>query len=106
TVGDCGDDTPASGLDVISVQRVTRAGEPRGRLNADRRRAASLDPDTHLLQKLAEFDDVRFGCGVTDLGAPARGGGGQQRRFGAGYGRLVEIDGCAGQSGCRERIAG
>ena len=72
-----------------SWSRALRLGQP---FDADRVRAFAGDADAHAAQELAQLDDVRLAGGVADLGDAGRRRRGQQRRFGAGHRRLVEID--------------
>ena len=92
TAGDGRDHSPAAGLDVVAVQAVLRAVQPHRALDAERRCSFAVDRGAHRAQEPAQLDDVRLRRGVADLGAASGRGRGEQRRLGAGDGRLVEVE--------------
>ena len=92
---DCGNDSPTSGLDVVAIEPVRRRLESDGGFDTNGRRAFALDRYAQPAQKPAKLGDVRFRRRVPDFSSPLRGGGRQQRRFGAGHRRLVEVERCA-----------
>ncbi len=67
------------------------AVQTRHAFDCDCRRADAGDADPHVLQEFAELDDVRLERGVAYLRRSSRGRGREKGRFGAGYGRLVQV---------------
>ena len=80
--GDRGDDRPASRLDVVAAQPMLGAVQA---LRRPRRGSSSCrcprHAGAHLLQELAQLDDVRLGGGVADLGDAAAQRPRQAARF-------------------------
>src|SRR5206468_440091 len=83
---------PASALDVIAPQLVLRAVQLAASLDHDRGRAGAADADAELLQKMTELGDMRLARGMADLRSAGRTRGREQRRFGPGDRRLVEVN--------------
>ena len=70
---------------------MRRAAESSDAFHANLRASDAGYTSAHLLEKLAEFDDVRLGRRVPDLGDPFGSGRSQERRLGARDRRFVEI---------------
>ena len=82
----------------VAAEMVCGAAEFCRSRDPQLRTADAIHLGTHLLQELAELDDVRLGGGMADLGGPPGRCRGQQRGLRTGDRGFVEIHRRAGQA--------
>jgi hypothetical protein len=85
------DDGPAAGFYVVATKAMLGTMQPRHAFDADRPAADARYSGPHLFQKLAQLDDVGFGCGVADFRDTTGTGCCEECGLCARYGRFVEI---------------
>ena len=85
-------DGPASGLDIVSIQPLGGPAQTGAAGDPNRGRTTPLDIGSHRGQKPTQLDDMRLTRGVADFTLPGRGRRGEQRCFGPGDRRFLQID--------------